>query len=77
MKPQKTIHRFFLGAAIALLVVVIGFAWLNAVIPTWGSTAEEATRTLPADEMVPDPTLTWNHAMTIRAPAGQVYPWLV
>jgi hypothetical protein len=77
MKPQKPLHRFLLGAAIVLVVIVIGFAWLGPIIPTWGSTAGEITRALPADEMVPAPSLIWNHALTIHAPAAQVYPWLV
>ena len=76
MKPQKPFHRFLIGAAAALLVVVIGFSWINALIPTWGSTPEEAARALPGDEMVTNPDLIWNHAVTIQAPAEAVYPWL-
>jgi hypothetical protein len=66
-----------LGAGLALVVVGLGFAWLGAIIPTWGSTPEEIARALPSDELVPNPTLTWNHALTIRAPAAEVYPWLI
>ncbi len=77
MNPHKPLHRFLLGAGIALAVVVIGFAWIGAVVPTWGSTPQEITRALPADELVPNPTLIWNHALTIHAPAAEVYPWLV
>lgn len=76
MKPQKPFHRFLIGAAAALLVVVIGFTWINAIIPTWGSTPEEAARALPGDEIVANPDLIWNHAATIQAPAAAVYPWL-
>jgi hypothetical protein len=77
MKPQKPVFRFLLGAGIALAVVVICFAWANTFTLTWGSTAEEITRALPADNLVPNPTFTWNHALTIQAPTDQVYPWLV
>ncbi len=76
MRPQKPFHRFLLGAAAALVILAAGFVWINAVIPTWGSTAEEITRALPGDELVSDPTLIWNHAITIHAPAEAVYPWL-
>ena len=77
MKPQKPFHRLLLGAAVVLLVVVIGFAWIGSLIPTWGSTPAENARVLPADDLVPSPSLVWNHALTIHAPAAQVYPWLV
>jgi hypothetical protein len=77
MNPQKPLLRFLLGGGIVLIVLVIGFAWVGAVTPTLGSTPEEITRALPADENVPDPMLTWNHALTIHAPAAEVYPWLV
>lgn len=77
MKPQKPLYRFLLGAGIALLVIVIGFVWIGALIPTWGSTAEEASRALPGDDLVPQPDLVWNHAITINAPAAELYPWLV
>ncbi len=77
MKPQKPFHRLLLGAAVVLIVVAIGAAWVNAVLPTWGSTPQETAQALPFDEQVPAPSLIWNHALTIHAPAAQVYPWLV
>ncbi len=77
MSPQKPLHRALLGAVSLIVVVVVGFGWLGRIIPTWGSTPEEVARALPADELVPQPSLIWNNALTIHASAGQVYPWLV
>lgn len=77
MKPQKPFLRFLLGAAIVLIVILAGFAWVSAVTPTWGSTAEETARALPADEIVQDVDFFWNHAVTVRAPAEEVYRWLI
>src|SRR5512138_3554749 len=77
MKPQRPFLRFLLGAAIVLVVIILGFTWVGAVTPTWGSTPDELTRALPADALVTNPVLIWNHALTIRAPAEEVYPWLV
>ena len=77
MKPQKPFHRFLIGAGIVLVLVIVGFSLVNAIIPTWGSTAAENSMTLPADETVPNPSLVWNHGLTIHAPAEAVYPWLV
>jgi hypothetical protein len=42
----------------------------------WGATEDEIRRTLPGDELVPQPKWLYTQAITIRAPAGQVWPWL-
>ncbi len=42
----------------------------------WGATEEEARRSLPGDELVPQPKLLATHAVTIAAPVEQVWPWL-
>lgn len=77
MTPRKPVYRFLLGAAVVLLAAVIGFAWTGAASLTWGSTPEERSRALPGDDLVASPQLLWNHALTIKAPAEAVYPWLV
>jgi hypothetical protein len=43
----------------------------------WGATAAEVRATLPGDELVPNPKLSATHAITIRASAEEVWPWLV
>lgn len=48
-------------------------AWYAA----WGATAAETERSLPGDELVPNPRLTTTRAITIHAPADRVWPWLV
>ena len=42
----------------------------------WGAADDEARRTLPGDERVPSPNITTTMAVAIRAPAGEVWPWL-
>jgi len=32
---------------------------------------------LPGDHLVTAPDILWNHAITIRAPAKAIYPWLI
>jgi len=61
-----------LGFVTGLYILVIR-PWMLA----WGSTTEERTRSLPGDAFVPNPTHTTTHAVTIAAPASQVWPWLV
>ena len=36
----------------------------------------ERTRVLPGDELIPEPIGTLTHAITIRRPAREVWPWL-
>lgn len=42
-----------------------------------GSSADERERPLPGDELVPRPMWGFNHAVTIHAPADEIWPWLV
>jgi hypothetical protein len=44
---------------------------------TWGATAQEAGESLPGDDVVGEPRYRTTHAVTIDAPPGQVWPWLV
>ena len=71
---MQTVGWFFLG------IVVLGGLYALVVRP-WhlrrGSTKEESQRSLPGDELVPDPSFVWNQAITINAPAADVWPWVV
>lgn len=42
----------------------------------WGATDEEVERSLPGDELVPQPKINATHAVTIFAPAEKVWPWI-
>ncbi len=42
----------------------------------WGATEEEVDERLPGDDLIPDANLVATRAITIRAPAGRVWPWL-
>lgn len=62
--------------AIVALVAVYAF-----IVRPWhlhrGATRDEVRRSLPGDELVPAPKFVWNQAVTIHAPAAEVWPWLV
>jgi hypothetical protein len=53
------------------------FAAATYLGTTWGSTSGERRRLLPSDDLVPEPSFTTNHAITIRACSEDVWPWLV
>jgi uncharacterized protein YndB with AHSA1/START domain len=40
------------------------------------ATADEQSRPLPVDTIVPDPLFTSNHAITIDATPDHVWPWI-
>lgn len=42
-----------------------------------GATHAEIQRTLPGDDLVPDPKCGYTQAITIRASVSEVWPWLV
>jgi hypothetical protein len=42
----------------------------------WGASDEEITRPLPGDNLIADSKLDSTHAITIHAPAEQIWPWL-
>jgi glyoxylase-like metal-dependent hydrolase (beta-lactamase superfamily II) len=44
---------------------------------SWRATSRERAMPLPGDDLVPTPVVQTTHAVTIGAPAGQVWPWLV
>ena len=67
-------------AWVALGIVVLGVVYALAIRP-WhlhrGSTKDEVQRALPGDELVSEPKFVWNQAITIHAPAAEVWPWIV
>jgi hypothetical protein len=60
------------GTAALALYVLKGRPWLLH----WGATADELRRTLPGDELVPDPGTESTRAVTIGAPPDEIWPWL-
>jgi len=76
LSGRSRIARFFGGLAVVVMIFVVAFALLPAWIHHWGATEEEIARTMPGDELLPDPTLVWNHGITIRARPQEVWPWI-
>jgi hypothetical protein len=60
------------GAAAALAYGEL--QWLGR---TYGSSPEERRRALPGDELCQSPQAQTTHAITLDAPPGHVWPWLV
>ncbi len=43
----------------------------------WGTTPDEATRTMPGDDLLPTPDIVATRAVTVQAPPSAIWPWLV
>jgi hypothetical protein len=64
---------------IASILVVLAVLYL-AVLRPWhlrrGATDAEVRRSLPGDDLVPDPKSGYTHAVTVKASVSEVWPWL-
>lgn len=58
------------------IAALTGYAVLQALGSRAGSTAAERAATLPGDELVADPQMVTNHAISIQAPAERIWPWI-
>jgi hypothetical protein len=62
-------------------VLVAGSALLGRTLRepmlTWGASPDEVAAGLPGDELLPHADLVATRAITIAAPPGAVWPWLV
>lgn len=67
-----------LGAGIAVIAGAAAAAVLLARHwqLRWGATAQELAGPLPGDELIAEPDLTATRALTVRAPAARVWPWI-
>jgi hypothetical protein len=67
----------WLGGGLVLAAAVRYAPFLRLWYLTWGTTQEEARRTLPGDELMPDADMISTRAITIGSPPEHVWPWLV
>ena len=63
-------------AGLALVAVIMMFAllpWMDR----WGASESEIAASLPGDELVPSPRISYTRAISINAPPEEIYPWIV
>jgi hypothetical protein len=65
-----------LAAAFRILGHIMGGPVLRGHRRAWGSTPTEIAAAWPGDELIAQPAWTVTHAITIEAPAEEVWPWL-
>jgi hypothetical protein len=75
---RKGLIKTIAGSALAAAGSVIAYPlFFRRRCLTWGATAEEISRKLPGDELLPEASLVSTRAVTVAAPPGAVWPWLV
>ena len=65
-----------LAGAASIAITVLLSPLLRPWYSHWGATRDERQRELPGDELVPQPRLETTRAITIRASAEEIWPWL-
>lgn len=72
---MKKMRKKALGVFSGMLVVLTAIAICSS--RQIHATPGERARTLPGDDLIPQPLGSVNHAITIQRPPHEVWPWLV
>ena len=73
---NPTIIEEGLGA-VSIAACIVTSPLLRSWYRRWGASEQEVKMDLPGDEQVPNPRLASTRAITIQAPAVEIWPWLV
>ena len=77
MKMKKITRIALLATAFLVVLVAIFYLAYRPWQLSWGATADEVSRPMVGDGLVEDPTFNATRAVTINAPAEQIWPWIV
>ncbi len=67
-----------LGLVGVFILAVLAYAiFVRAWMLSWGAAAAEAVMSLPGDELVPSPSYQSTRAISVAAPAEEVWSWLI
>jgi hypothetical protein len=80
-ESRRRLHRFLQGmlsilvglAVTTIIYLLVLWPWMSS----WGATGTEVEKTLPGDNLVPDPTLQSTKGLTVEAGPEEIYPWLL
>jgi len=64
---------------VGLAVLLVSFLWIiyRPWALTWGSTDSEIARSMPGDEILDQPTFDATRAVSIKATAEEIWPWIL
>ena len=66
------LFTFFVALTLAALYWFPVRRWFAC----WGTTPDELTRVMAGDAVITNPTHSATHAITVKAPPGDIWPWL-
>jgi hypothetical protein len=67
----------FVFASISIVLVLVYLKFFRPWQLRWGATDDEIERSMPGDDIVHEPSFNATRAVTIAAPAENIYPWIV
>ncbi|NJN16973.1 MAG: hypothetical protein HC822_12225 [Oscillochloris sp.] len=76
MSVRSYVLRVLVGLCVLVLLVPTLFTLAIPYIHTAGASRAEAALSLPGDDILTKPQLSWIHAISIDAPPEQVWPWI-
>ena len=71
---MQTLTVILIAGAAALVVYLL---WVRPWHLRWGATDAEVERAMPGDDEIKNPMHVTTRAVTIRARAAEIWPWLV
>src|ERR1700693_4344062 len=74
MKGKGWMRGRYVAGVSAIGIAATTFARARQL--RWGASAQECDASLPGDDLIVSPDLTATRAITVRASAGQVWPWI-
>ena len=77
MKEHSALSKLLVVLGSVGLVMAAYWRWARPYQLRWGATDQEVSQHLIGDELAPSPKLKATHAVTINAPAADIWPWLV
>jgi hypothetical protein len=80
MKVNARSGGMVIGGGAAILMVLAGVGFFALCRPwqlTWGATQDEITANMPGDDVLAAPIFNATRAVTIDAPPGAIWQWLV
>jgi len=71
------VQPIILSVSILLVLALFYFALFRSWQLRWGATDDEVTRSMLGDDIVGKPSFNATRAVSIKAPAENIYPWIV
>jgi hypothetical protein len=76
MADKKWI-RLVAGPAVGTALIPAYVYLIRPRFVRWGASGNETVVSLPGDDIVPEPKMQSTRAVTVKAPAAKIWPWLV